>query len=77
MAQFDFTGSADPALTQRLAFDIQGLNALQGAAKMNSPQALRSVAQQFEALLLQMMLKSMRDTIPENEYFDGIFTCRV
>ncbi|VAW54279.1 Flagellar protein FlgJ [peptidoglycan hydrolase], partial [hydrothermal vent metagenome] len=31
--------------------------------------SIKEVAKQFEALFVQMMLKSMRDTIPENELF--------
>jgi flagellar protein FlgJ len=39
--------------------DLSGLAALKKDA--NSPQAIRAVAQQVDALFLQMMLKSMRD----------------
>src|SRR6202042_3835802 len=39
--------------------DINGLAALK--KDPNSPEAIRAVAQQVEALFLQMMLKSMRD----------------
>ena len=41
--------------------DFKGLTELKKAAKENSPEALRAVAQQFEALFLQQMLKGMRD----------------
>ncbi len=40
--------------------DIQGLTALKGQMKNNSTQVAREVAQQFEALMVQMMMKSMR-----------------
>ena len=39
--------------------DMHGLSALKQDSK--SPEALRAVAQQVDALFLQMMLKSMRD----------------
>ncbi len=39
--------------------DVNGLAALK--SDPNSPQAISAVAQQVEALFLQMMLKSMRD----------------
>src|ERR1700678_309731 len=39
--------------------DLQGLAAPKNAP--NSPEAVRAVSQQVEALFLQMMLKSMRD----------------
>lgn len=41
--------------------DFQGLSRLQAEAKSNPGKALGEVAKQFEALFLQMMLKSMRD----------------
>ena len=37
----------------------------------NSPEALRATAKQFEALFLQMVLKSMRDAVPSNSMFDS------
>jgi flagellar protein FlgJ len=47
--------------------DIKGLEALKGDSK--SPQAVARIAQQVEAMFLQMMLKSMR----EASLGDGIF----
>jgi len=43
--------------------DFQGLNALRGRVRTggDSEETLREVAGQFEALFIQMMLKSMRD----------------
>lgn len=49
--------------------DIQGLTRLKNASRDESPETLRAVAKQFEALFLQMMLKNMRDT----SLGDGIF----
>ncbi len=40
--------------------DFQGLNRLRAEARKDSPKAVRAAARQFEALFLQMMLKSMR-----------------
>jgi len=37
----------------------------------NSPEALRATAKQFEALFLQMVLKSMRDAVPSEGMFDS------
>ena len=37
----------------------------------NSPEALRATAKQFEALFLQMVLKSMRDAAPSEGLFDS------
>jgi len=49
--------------------DIQGLERLRNSAKDESPDTLRAVAKQFEALFMQMMLKNMRDA----SLGDGIF----
>jgi peptidoglycan hydrolase FlgJ len=49
--------------------DIQGLERLRNTAKDESPDTLRAVAKQFEALFMQMMLKNMRDA----SLGDGIF----
>jgi len=45
------------------------LTHLKKGARENSPDAIKQVAKQFESLFVQMMLKSMRDTVPENELF--------
>ena len=52
-------------------FDMNNLTALKGAVKKDDPQALKSAAQQFEALFLQMVLKSMRDATPREGMFDS------
>ncbi|VAW73990.1 Flagellar protein FlgJ [peptidoglycan hydrolase] [hydrothermal vent metagenome] len=49
--------------------DGQGLSNLKLKAAQRSPEAIKGVAKQFEALFLQMMLKSMRDT----QLGDGLF----
>ena len=48
--------------SQSLALDVQALGTLRASAKQSSPQALRESAKQFEALFLNMVLKSMRQT---------------
>lgn len=40
--------------------DLQGLQKLRNAAEKHSPEALRAAAQQFEALFIQQLLKTMR-----------------
>ncbi len=52
--------------------DMQGLAKLRGEAQQKSPAAMREAARQFEAMLVQMMLKSMRaaklgDGIADND----------
>jgi peptidoglycan hydrolase FlgJ len=52
--------------------DMQELTALRREAGKHPSQALEKVAQQFEALFMQMMLKSMRDAGgEENGLFDN------
>ncbi len=41
--------------------DFSGFSGLRRDARANSPEALRAVAQQFEALFLNMIFKEMRD----------------
>lgn len=52
-------------------FDVNGLTALKRQVKDGDPKALKAAAQQFEALFLQMVLKSMRDAIPRESMFDS------
>jgi len=56
-------------LSNQLAMDANGLNSLKKSAKENSPEAIKGVAKQFEAVFINMMLKSMRDASPQ----DGMF----
>ncbi len=60
------TGGLNPNV-----FDIGGLAALKRPAKDGDPKALKAAAQQFEALFLQMVLKSMRDAVPRDGLFDS------
>ena len=48
-------------LSAQFALDVNGVEALKRAARADPDKAMRSAAQQFEALLMQMMLKSMRE----------------
>jgi flagellar protein FlgJ len=52
-------------------FDTQSLTALKRGLRTDDPQALKAAAQQFEAVFLQMMLKSMRATVPQEGLFDS------
>lgn len=47
--------------------DFEGLGQLKGQAHQNSSAALKETAQQFEAMFLQEMLKSMRQTVEKSE----------
>jgi flagellar protein FlgJ len=48
-------------LSGKVAFDANGLNNLKQAAKESSPEAIKAVSKQFEAIFMNMMLKSMRE----------------
>ncbi|WP_444677442.1 flagellar assembly peptidoglycan hydrolase FlgJ [Halomonas sp. E19] len=58
-------------MSSQLAMDVQGLERLKHTARQDEAAGLRGAAQQFEALFLQMMLKSMRDTIPSGGLLDS------
>lgn len=48
-----------------LATDTRSLDALRAQAKKDPDQALKAAATHFEALFMQMLLKSMRDATPQ------------
>jgi flagellar protein FlgJ len=52
-------------LTSKLALDTKGLGQLKQSAKAGSPDALKGAATQFEAMFINMMMKSMRDATPQ------------
>ncbi|HEX7640994.1 MAG TPA: flagellar assembly peptidoglycan hydrolase FlgJ [Burkholderiaceae bacterium] len=54
-----------------LALDANNLSDLRVAAKQNSPEALKATAKQFEALFVNMMMKSMRDATPQDGITDS------
>ncbi|WP_317204405.1 flagellar assembly peptidoglycan hydrolase FlgJ [Janthinobacterium sp.] len=58
-------------LSKQAAFDIKGMNDLRQSAKANDPAALKTAATQFEALFLNMMMKSMRDATPQDGVMDS------
>ncbi|OUU00102.1 MAG: hypothetical protein CBC01_00240 [Betaproteobacteria bacterium TMED41] len=51
----------------RSSLDFQGLGELRARAQSREEAATRQTAQQFEAMFIQMMLKSMRDAVPKSE----------
>jgi flagellar protein FlgJ len=62
-------GRAD--LSDKLAFDSKGLDELKQSSKNNSPDALKAAAKQFEALFMNMMLKSMRQAESKDSPFEN------
>lgn len=61
---------SSPGVTPSV-FDLNGLVALKRQAKADDPAALKAAAQQFEALFLQLVLKSMRDATSKEGLFDS------
>lgn len=60
----------DMQLMQGAAFDVQSLSGLKRELADSPEKGLRQVTQQLEATFVQMMLKSMRDALPQ----DGLFS---
>lgn len=60
----------DPAAIA-LAGDTQGVDALRLKAKTDPKGAVKETARQFEALLMNVMLKSMRETVAQDGLFDS------
>ena len=63
--------SSTPELSSRLAFDTKGLGDLKQSARAGSPEALKTAATQFEAMFINMMMKSMRDATPQDGMLDN------
>jgi peptidoglycan hydrolase FlgJ len=51
--------------------DVNALGALKREAHSNTPEGIKAAAKQFEGLFLQMVLKSMRDTVPKDGMLDS------
>lgn len=54
-------------LSNQFALDVQSLSRLKHTASNSPEKGLSQAADQFEAVFLQMMLKSMRDAIPQSD----------
>ncbi len=55
----------------QLAIDPQALGSLKGIAKKDDEKALRKVAQEFEGLLLNQVMKSMRNASFGDDMFES------
>ena len=62
-------GGAD--LSSKFALDVQGVNQLRLDAKNATPESLKQAAQQFEAVFMNMLMKSMREATPQDGMFDS------
>jgi flagellar protein FlgJ len=55
----------------RLAADVRSLEDLKARARNNPREALKGATQQFEAYFVQLMLKSMRETLGQDGLLDN------
>jgi flagellar protein FlgJ len=58
-------------LSGQFALDLQGLQRLKQSARQDPASGLGEASRQFEAVLLQMMLKSMREAGPQSGLLDS------
>ncbi|MCP1174977.1 flagellar assembly peptidoglycan hydrolase FlgJ [Ralstonia chuxiongensis] len=58
-------------LTSRLALDSKGFESLKQTARTDPTGAAKTVAKQFDAIFVNMMLKQMRDATPQNGPLDS------
>ena len=58
-------------LTSRLALDSRGFESLKQTARTDPNGAAKTVAKQFDAIFVNMMLKQMRDASPQNGPLDS------
>lgn len=70
-AATDFGSKLQNKLPTALAADVQGMGALRQKAKEGSPEALKGASKQFEAMFLNMVMKSMRDASPQDGMLDN------
>ena len=61
----------DAQPVSRSYLDFEGLGQLKGQARTDSKGALRQTAQQFEALFLQMTMKSMRESVVKSDLIES------
>lgn len=67
----DSASSRSGALDQRFALDVQGVDALRRITRTSPQEGLKQVSRQFEALFMQMVLKSMREATPGDGMLDS------
>ncbi len=58
-------------LSTRMALDVKDMGSLRQSAKAGNPEALKTAATQFEAMFVNMMMKSMRDATPQDGMMDS------
>lgn len=61
----------DALMQQRFAYDMQAVGDLRLKMKQDPQAGVKAAAQEFEAMLLAMMLKSMRSSLSQDGPFDS------
>lgn len=56
-------------LDQRLAMDVQGVDALRRTVRSSPQEGLKQASKQFEVMFMSMVLKSMREATPSEGMF--------
>jgi len=63
--------SRSGALDQRFALDVQGVDALRHTVRTSPEAGLQQVSRQFEAMFMNIVLKSMREATPSSGLLDS------
>jgi flagellar protein FlgJ len=58
-------------LSNKFALDVKDMGGLRQSARAGSPEALKTAATQFEAMFVNMMMKSMRDASPQDSLMNS------
>ncbi|MRX07049.1 flagellar assembly peptidoglycan hydrolase FlgJ [Pseudoduganella sp. FT25W] len=58
-------------LTSKFSLDVRDMGSLKQSARAGSPAALKTAATQFEAMFVNMMMKSMREATPQDGLTDS------
>lgn len=61
-------------MSNQFALDVSGFQRLQHNARIDPEAGVHGAAQQFEALFIQMMMKSMREAIPSSDLMNSSAT---
>ncbi len=71
MSVMNVTSSADKLQNHQIVTDIRALNDLKQTARENPNEALRAVAEQFEAIFVQQILKESRKVQLDGGWLEG------
>jgi flagellar protein FlgJ len=63
--------STNTDLTSKFSLDMKDMGGLKQSARAGSPEAMKTAATQFEAMFVNMMMKSMRDATPQDGMMDS------